>query len=274
MLKNYISSVSLVALLLTGAPVFAAETTTMPAPTSATAPAASSGASDCMKKAKDKKNAAFKTAEVTYKAANNALKETKDKVKLKAAQDVRKKAQKDAQSMFEKDRKACTAMTPAKKKEEAKKSEEKKEEKKMGEAPKGIEQLIAALQEKLKALEVKIAALEAFVNPKSVTVTLSAQNNSGESGTATLKEESGKVKVMLDLTGASAGVMQPAHVHMGSCANLGAVKYPLTFPTNGKSETVLDVKWADLKAGLPLAINVHKSPAEATVYVACGDLSL
>lgn len=272
MLKTYISSVSLAALLLTGAPVFAAETT-MPAPASVTAPAPSkSGASDCMKKATDKKNASMKAAEQAYKVA----KDMKDKEKMKAAQDARKKAQKDARAMFEKDRKACTAMAGASemKKGDMKKSEKMKEEKKKDEAPKGLEQLIAALQEKLKALEAKIAALEALVNPKSATVTLSAQNSSGESGTATLKEEDGKVKVTLDLMGAPAGVMQPAHVHMGSCANLGAVKYPLTFPTDGKSVTTLDVKWADLKAGLPLAINVHKSPAESTVYVACGDLSL
>ncbi len=260
MLKTTISSFSLAALLLTGVPVFAEETAT-PAPTSVTAPAKSSGASDCMKKATDKKNTAMKAAEQAYKTAKN----TKDKAKMKAAQNERKKAQKNAQAMFEKDRKACTAMTPAKKKED---------EKKKPEAPKGLEQLIAALQEKLKVLEAKIAALESLINPKSATVTLSAQNNSGESGTATLKEDSGKVKVTLDLTGAPADVMQPAHIHMGSCATLGAVKYPLTFPTNGKSETLLDVKWTDLKAGLPLALNVHKSPAESTVYVACGDLSL
>ncbi|MDP2630800.1 MAG: hypothetical protein Q8P56_05345 [Candidatus Uhrbacteria bacterium] len=258
MLKTTISSVSLVALLLTGAPVFAAEAT-MPttATTTATAPVPSGNdVSACMKKATNKKNAAMKAAEKAYKTAKN----TKDKAKMKAAQDTRKKAQKNAQAMFEKDRKACTAVAGA--------PEKKKE------APKNLEQLIAALQEKLKVLEAKIAVLEALINPKSATVTLSAQNASGESGTATLKEDNGKIKVVLDLTGAPAGVMQPAHVHMGSCANLGAVKYPLTFPTDGKSETILDVKWADLKAGLPLAINVHKSPAEATVYVACGDLSL
>src|SRR3989344_2256782 len=105
-----------------------------------------------------------------------------------------------------------------------------------------------------------------------IEVALASQNNSGESGTAKIAEENGKIKVTLDFSGAPAGVTQPAHIHTGSCATIGGVKYPLTFPVNGKSETTLDVSMADLLAGLPLAINVHKSGAEANVYVACGDI--
>ena len=53
--------------------------------------------------------------------------------------------------------------------------------------------------------------------PAEVTVTLSQQNDSGESGTATMMEVDGKVKVMPNLTGVlPEGVEQPAHIHMGS----------------------------------------------------------
>lgn len=107
-----------------------------------------------------------------------------------------------------------------------------------------------------------------------VTVSLAQQNDSGESGTATLTEVDGKVMVMLNMIGAPAGVTQPAHIHVGACPNVGAVKYPLTSPVNGKSETTLDVTLAQLKGELPLGINVHKSQAEAGVYVSCGDLVL
>ena len=106
-----------------------------------------------------------------------------------------------------------------------------------------------------------------------VMVTLSEQNASGESGTATLIEVDGKVKVTLKL-GAPVGVTQPAHIHVGACPDVGAVKYPLTSPVDGMSETTLDITLAELKSGLPLGINVHKSAQEASVYVSCGDLEL
>lgn len=107
-----------------------------------------------------------------------------------------------------------------------------------------------------------------------ITVTLSEQNNSSVSGTATLTEKEGKVKVTLKLTGAPAGITQPAHIHMGKCPEVGAVKYPLTSPVDGMSETMLDVSLDKLLSELPLGINVHKSTTASTVYVSCGDLTL
>lgn len=107
-----------------------------------------------------------------------------------------------------------------------------------------------------------------------VTVALSEQNASGESGSATMMEVDGKVKVTLDLTGAPEGVTQPAHIHMGSCPDVGEVKYALTSPVNGVSETTLDITLDQLKSELPLGINVHKSETEASTYVSCGDITL
>ncbi len=104
------------------------------------------------------------------------------------------------------------------------------------------------------------------------TIKLNPQNGSGESGSAVLSEKDGKVTVTLDLTGAPLDVSQPAHIHSGSCPDVGAVAYPLTNVVNGKSVTVLDTTFAKLDAKLPLAINVHKSVAESTNYVSCGDL--
>lgn len=108
----------------------------------------------------------------------------------------------------------------------------------------------------------------------AVTVTLSEQNTSGESGIATLVEVDGKVVVILTLTGAPEGVVQPAHIHVGSCPDVGAVKYPLTFPVNGRSETTLEVSLGQLRSEMPLSINVHKSAQEASVYVSCANLTL
>lgn len=104
-----------------------------------------------------------------------------------------------------------------------------------------------------------------------VTVELKALNNSGESGKATLTAMDGKTKVVIDLTGAPAGVAQPVHIHHGTCEKLGAPAYPLEAVKNGKSETTIEAKPSDLTAG-DFAINVHKSEKEISTYVACGDI--
>ena len=90
------------------------------------------------------------------------------------------------------------------------------------------------------------------------TVQLTPQNNSGESGTATLTEQGPKTKVVVDVKGAPAGVAQPVHVHKGTCANLDPrPAYGLVALSNGKSETTIDVPLTALEAG-GFAINGHK----------------
>lgn len=107
----------------------------------------------------------------------------------------------------------------------------------------------------------------------SVTIQLSAQNNSGENGTAELTDMGGgKTHVVLNIPNAPAGVVQPVHIHEGTCANLNpAPKYPLTNLTNGKSDTVVDVTLSALMAQ-PFAINAHKSAQDIATYVSCGNI--
>lgn len=102
-------------------------------------------------------------------------------------------------------------------------------------------------------------------------VALAEENKSGQMGTALLEEVNGKVRVTLSMTGTKMGT-QPAHIHIGVCPGVGAVKYPLSSVVGGKSETMLDLTMVDLFNQGPLAINVHKSAAEAGVYTACGAL--
>lgn len=80
--------------------------------------------------------------------------------------------------------------------------------------------------------------------------------------------------VEIGVSGYPKDISQPAHIHFGSCKNLGPIKYPLTSVVNGQSETVLGGTLAQLRAELPLAINIHKSEAKPGVYVSCGDIKL
>lgn len=125
----------------------------------------------------------------------------------------------------------------------------------------------------LALLLVGFFAVPAFAAEKMpITINLEAQNDSGESGSATLTPEGDNTKVVIELPNAPAGVAQPAHIHMGTCANLDkAPKWKLESVIDGKSTTLVPVS---LKTILKdkTAINVHKSPAEIQVYVACGDI--
>jgi hypothetical protein len=99
-----------------------------------------------------------------------------------------------------------------------------------------------------------------------------------------------------ELTGA---VSMPAHIHTGTCAQLGDVVYPLSnvgipaaagTPTTGGgtpmtscpgqggqplpvylSATKLNASIADILNG-PHALNIHKSQQDIQSYVACGDV--
>lgn len=111
-----------------------------------------------------------------------------------------------------------------------------------------------------------------MMSGNTITVPLKAQNSSGETGTATLKQEGDNIVVtvnMKDPTSAN----QPIHIHTGTCANLNPKpKYPLKNVADGTSTTTLsNMKLSDLETG-DFAINVHKSTNEVGTYVACGDI--
>lgn len=115
------------------------------------------------------------------------------------------------------------------------------------------------------------AADEQAATAEAVTVEVKAVKDSGVSGKATLTPMDNKAMVTIEVTGAPQDVAQPAHIHQGTCENLGAPKYPLEAVKNGKSETMIDAKLSDLTAG-DLAINIHKSEKEMSVYAACGEI--
>jgi hypothetical protein len=111
--------------------------------------------------------------------------------------------------------------------------------------------------------------------PQTITIQLSAENNSGQNGTATLTDiGGGKTRVDVSVTPGVAGVSQPIHIHDGVCSlgsDLKGVKYPLTNVVDGKSSTEVNATIASLLS-TPTAINVHRSAQEVAVYVSCGNI--
>ena len=104
-----------------------------------------------------------------------------------------------------------------------------------------------------------------------VTVDLSEQNGPGQSGTATLESmDGGMTHVTIELSSPPADP-QPAHIHSGTCAELGDVVHPLTNVEGGSSETDVAASLEDLQAA-DFAVNVHMSEADIGTYVACGDI--
>ena len=119
------------------------------------------------------------------------------------------------------------------------------------------------------------AAAQSSTGP--VTIQISPQNGTSESGTATLTDNGdGTTSVKLAISGEPAGVSQPTHIHTGHGGQPDFVakpKYPLTSTLTGSSTTTVKVALSTLLAS-PYAINLHKSPTQAGVYVACGNIVL
>lgn len=117
-----------------------------------------------------------------------------------------------------------------------------------------------------------------------VTITLSPQNNSGINGTATITPMgTNQIQVAINVTGEPDGAYEPAHIHMGTCANLNPT--PQFFLTdsssstnggqlwlqNGKATVTVNTTMSEIQ-NTAHAINIHLSPANLPHYVACGDI--
>lgn len=100
---------------------------------------------------------------------------------------------------------------------------------------------------------------------------LSEQNASGQAGTATFTSlGDGRTQIILELTNPPE-VPQPAHVHSGSCRDLGPPVITLANVEDGRSVTETDTSLDEL-VGTELVIHAHKSEAEYDVSVACASV--
>jgi hypothetical protein len=122
------------------------------------------------------------------------------------------------------------------------------------------------------ALIAALMPIQPALAADAITVTLSSTNDSSTRGTATLTPEGNQTKVVIQVTGAPTGAVQPVHFHKGTCANLDPKPvYPLQDIKNGTSTTVVPVEMSKLTA-TPHTVNVHKSAAEMKTSVACGEV--
>jgi hypothetical protein len=101
-----------------------------------------------------------------------------------------------------------------------------------------------------------------------LTLQLVEQNSSGQDGRATFTSlDGGRTRVVLELTNPP-NVAQPAHLHSGTCDDLGDPVFALTSVEDGTSETEVESSLEELEQG-DLVIHAHKSDAEYDVSVAC-----
>ncbi|HEV3092583.1 MAG TPA: hypothetical protein VGX91_14160 [Candidatus Cybelea sp.] len=111
-------------------------------------------------------------------------------------------------------------------------------------------------------------------DPSTLQFNLYAQNRPGETGTATLQQIPGGVKVVITVAGGQNGT-QPAHIHTGTCAKRNPVpSYALTNVVHGSSTTTVPgITLSDLLKG-QYVLDVHESSADITRFVACAPIAM
>jgi hypothetical protein len=106
---------------------------------------------------------------------------------------------------------------------------------------------------------------------ETLSLELVEQNGSGQSGTATLTPaREGSTRIVVELANPPAAP-QPAHVHDGTCEDIGDVVAPLESLSEGESESEVMMSLEELGAG-NLIVHAHKSEAEFDVSVACAEI--
>jgi len=107
----------------------------------------------------------------------------------------------------------------------------------------------------------------------SISVQLSEQGGSGQSGKATFTSRESSTRVVIELSNPPA-VPQPSHIHQGSCENPNPQPaFPLDNVEGGAAETVVNASLEELQDGANYYVNVHESEAEVETVVACGDIA-
>jgi hypothetical protein len=113
---------------------------------------------------------------------------------------------------------------------------------------------------------------DASAGADELTLQLAEQASSGQEGSATFTSlGAGRTRIVLELT-SPPDLPQPAHVHSGSCDDLGDPVVALSDVEEGRSETEADMSLEQLERG-DLVIHAHKSQGEYDVSVACAAIA-
>jgi hypothetical protein len=118
-----------------------------------------------------------------------------------------------------------------------------------------------------------VAAIAPAAAQDTLTIDMQEVDESGQSGSADITSDGDQVVVSIEIEAGPDGEPQPAHIHDGTCRDLGDVAYPLEDVVDGVSESSADVSMADI-IGNAYAIAVHLSEDEMDVIVACGTTPL
>ena len=105
-----------------------------------------------------------------------------------------------------------------------------------------------------------------------LTIDLTEQNGSGQTGTATfMTAGANETRVVVEVTSPPAE-SQPIHIHRGSCAEIDPEPlYGLPNLMNGQTEGTVPAPLEELTTDR-LALNAHRSDSQLDLYVACGNL--
>jgi plastocyanin len=104
-------------------------------------------------------------------------------------------------------------------------------------------------------------------------VSIHEVNGSGINGPAVLQNLDGSASVEINISGTAVEpAARAAHIHKGTCKDIGEIAYELQPVTNGISQTVLEAPFLQITENLPLLIAVHEGASLPSPIAACGDI--
>ncbi len=106
-----------------------------------------------------------------------------------------------------------------------------------------------------------------------VTVELSEEAGSGQTGTATLTADGEETMVTIEIDGDPVSDSQPAHIHEGSCGDDLNPEPAFALPnvSGGSSTASVDASLETLQDS-DYAINLHMSNEDLPTYTSCGNI--
>lgn len=123
------------------------------------------------------------------------------------------------------------------------------------------------------------ATISASCAQRSLTIDMVSQNNSGQTGTATLSQEGDALVIDMVIKRANLPDGQPAHLHEGRCGEVGAARAPIC---GAMGTTTRDAGTVGCHMELTLfsldsvrdggwMLNVH-DPRDFGLYTSCGNI--